>query len=201
MALKTFSMNELATLLGVTRQTLDRWVKQGCPYVERADRDVGKEWRLSLPAVVEWRERQAVEKAVGDTRGLSLEAARERKMAAEAGIAEAQLARIRAEQVSLNEVLQIVGDKLAVVSTRMKGVGPKVAPLVGPVTDIGECRRIIDDAIVEAIHELTGIDAGSFGGREGEDRQGGRRDDIREPEAAPEADGKRVGRPRKKAER
>ena len=77
---QTFSLNELAGLVGVTRQTVDRWLKQGCPFVEKADRDRGKEWRLSLPAVIEWREKRAVEQAIGDTSRLDIDEARRRKL-------------------------------------------------------------------------------------------------------------------------
>ena len=200
--MQTFSMNELAGLLGVTRQTVDRWLKQGCPYVEKADRDRGREWQLSLPGVVEWRERRAVEQAVGDTSKLDIDEARRRKTAAEAALAELELSKLRSEVVSLSVVSEVIGDQLSACRARLLSLPTKIAPLVAPLTNIIECRDAIDAAVREALDEISGYDG--VGGDRPADIPHGRDDETDNfgaDEIAAEVDSQPVGRPISKAKR
>lgn len=197
---QTFSMNELAGLLGVTRQTVDRWMKQGCPFVEKADRDRGREWSLSLPAVVEWREKRAVELAIGDTSKLDIEEARRRKTAAEAALAELDLAKQRGEVVSLAVIANVIGDQLSSCKARLLSIPSKVSPLIAATVDVQECRDLLESAVREALDEITGLDG--YRGDRPADFAHDRNDDGDDPgpdEGATHANGKRVGRPVSKA--
>ena len=136
MAAQTFSLVEVAGLLNVTRQTIDRWLKNGCPFVERADRNRGKDWQLSLPDVVAWREQRAVQAAIGDTSTLGIDEARRRKVAAEAALAELELAKQRGEVVSIDVALQVIGDQLAVCRSRLLNLPTKLGPIVAVETDV-----------------------------------------------------------------
>jgi phage terminase Nu1 subunit (DNA packaging protein) len=184
----------MAGLFGVTRQTVDRWLKQGCPFVEKADRDRGREWQLSLPAVVEWREKRAVEQAIGDTSKLGIDEARRRKTAAEAALAELELARQRGEVVSLAVVANVIGDQLSACKARLLSIPTKISPLVATATDVQECRDLLDGAVREALDEITGLDG------TGRDRpadfthhRGDEGDDLGADESAAESDGEPVG--------
>lgn len=199
-AAQTFSMNELAGLMGVTRQTIDRWLKQGCPFVERADRDRGREWALSLPAVIEWREKLAVERAIGDTSKLDIDEARRRKTAAEAALAELELTKQRGEVVALSVVATVIGDQLSACKARLLSIPTKVSPLVATATNVQECRDLLDGAVREALDEITGLDGS---GRDRPSDFAHRRDDdgadFGQDEGAAAPDRKRVGRPVSKA--
>lgn len=200
MAEQTFSLTEVAALLGKHRNTISKWIGQGCPYVEKADRDRGKEWQLSLPAVMDWREKYAVEQAVGDTSKLDIDEARRRKTVAEAALAELELSKQRGEVVSLEVVSTVVGDQLSACKARLVAIPTKVAPVLVSVTDVTECRDIIDAAVREALNELSGYD-GAGGSRPSNRRYGSddEGDDSGEAEAAAAPDRKRVGGPGKKA--
>jgi phage terminase Nu1 subunit (DNA packaging protein) len=191
---QTFSLNETAALLGVTRQSVDRWMKAGCPYVERADPRTGKQWQLSLPDVVAWREKRAVEAAVGDTSKLDLEEAKRRKTAAEAALAELELAKRRGDVVAIADVVAVIGDQFTACRARLLSVAHKTGPLVAPVTDTVECVTLIDQSIREALDELAGYDGRGEGVIAGGAGLGFDNVSTGADEAAPEADGERMGR-------
>jgi len=199
---QTFSLNELAGLVGVTRQTVDRWLKQGCPFVEKADRDRGKEWRLSLPAVIEWREKRAVEQAIGDTSRLDIDEARRRKTAAEAALAELDLSVKRGEVIALSVASEVIGDQLSACRARLLSLPTKISPLVAPLTNIIECRDVIDAAVREALDEISGLDGtGGTGSPDRQDRRDDEGDDLGADETAAETDSQPVGRQVSKAKR
>lgn len=93
--MQTHSLSQAATLLGVHRNTLSQWLREGCPAVEKADRDRGVEWQLALPDVIGWRIERAVADAVaghgGDGTGMSVEEAQRRRAVALAQMAEIDL--------------------------------------------------------------------------------------------------------------
>jgi len=190
-AQNTFSLNDLAGLLGVTRQTVDRWLKSGCPFVERSDPSRGRQWKLSLPQVVEWRERRAVEAAIGDTQKLDIDEARRRKTAAEAALAELELARQRGEVVPISVVQSVVADQLSACRAKLLAIPSKMGAIVAPVADTRECVALLEAAQREALDELVGwagYDAGSFQASDGDPA-----DDSGADEAAAAPDGQPVG--------
>ena len=63
------SLTQASAILGVHRNTLAKWLDQGCPAVTRADRDRGIEWELEIPAIVDWRITRAVEDALASYGG------------------------------------------------------------------------------------------------------------------------------------
>ena len=54
--MESLNKSEIAETLGVTRNTVDSWVRKGCPYLSRGRN--GKEWRFNLDDVEKWRYRQ-----------------------------------------------------------------------------------------------------------------------------------------------
>ena len=192
MARKFFSMNELSTLLGVHRNTVTNWLRAGCPYVEQGDRSRGKEWQFDLPAVVEWRERRAVEAAIGDTSKLDIDEAKRRKTAAEAALAELELATKRGEVVAVSVVQQVVGDQLSACRAKLLSIPSKMGPMVAPLTDVRECTALLEAVQREALDELVGwaggLDAGSGASDDGHSGDGRGAD-----APAAETDGQPVG--------
>src|SRR3954463_14072305 len=89
---------DLADFLGVSLPTVDGYVRRGCPFVERGSK--GREWRFNSKAVVDWLRAQDVEQALGATDTPDIEAARLRKVLAEAQLAELELARQRGASIS-----------------------------------------------------------------------------------------------------
>jgi phage terminase Nu1 subunit (DNA packaging protein) len=190
---QTYSLKELSGLLGVHRNTVAKWLDQGCPFVEKADRNTGKEWALSLPDVIEWQRNKAVEAAIGDTAKLDVDEARRRKIAAEAALAELDLAERRGHVVRIDVIIQIIGDQLSNCRAKLLAMPTKAAPLMVPLDSVLECRDVLDGLVREALNELTGYDGGGSGATapDGESCTAG--DDGRADETSAETDGESVG--------
>lgn len=145
---------ELAELLGVTPKTIRAWERQGCPIEEKGKR--GRPSRYSVAEVVRWREEQVRLAAAGDLSAMDMEEARRRKLAAEAAAAELALARERDEVVAIEIVAKEVGAALAACRSRLLQVGAKVAPQCELTPDAASVKELIDDAIFEALDEISG---------------------------------------------
>lgn len=195
MAGKICNLNELAAHLDVTRQTVDRWLKAGCPYVTKADRDAGKEWELDLAAVVDWRKDREVEKAIGTASGATIDEAKRRKTAAEAELAELDLAERRGQVVAVAAVMKFFGDQVSSARARLLALPTKAAPLMVPITDVVEAREQLDAIVRECLNELSGYDAGKFGSGLGDAGDGLPEGDSPAMVAAAEVDGKPMGGP------
>lgn len=93
--MQTHSLSEAAKLLGLHRNTLHEWLREGCPSVEKADRTRGIEWKLALPEIMRWRIERAVADAVAPYSGggdmITREEADRRRAVAVARVAEIDL--------------------------------------------------------------------------------------------------------------
>jgi len=150
----TLKQVELAELLGVTPKTIRAWERQGCPFEEKGKR--GRPSRYNVADVVAWREEQVRLAAAGDLDAMDMEEARRRKLAAEAAAAELALARERDEVVEIELVSKEVGAALAACRSRLLQVGAKVAPECELTPDAASVKEMIDDAIFEALDEISG---------------------------------------------
>lgn len=183
---------ELAQLFGRSVTAVDGWLRRGCPYVQRGSKS--QNYQFDVAEVAEWRERQAVERAVGESSDLPFEEGRRRKMAADAALSELDLAKARGEYVSIGVAEQVIGEQLTRCRTRLLEMPTIVSPMVAVEDDVNECREIIDDAVRDALNELVGYGSGGDSldrddGSAGDDGKGRLGADA--PSA--EVDGKRVG--------
>lgn len=63
--MREMSMTALCEFLDVTDVTLRKWVKsEGCPYLQQADKKIGKTWLFDSAAVVRWYADRAAKLAV-----------------------------------------------------------------------------------------------------------------------------------------
>jgi hypothetical protein len=44
----------LAELVGVSLPTIDAWVREGMPYLQRADKKKHQDWQFDTAAVIDW---------------------------------------------------------------------------------------------------------------------------------------------------
>lgn len=156
---KTFNLNEAAAILGVTRQTLGRWIDQGAPVVSRADRSQGIEWELSVADIVEWRIKRAVDDAVaryeGDADKITKDEADRRRAVALAITAEIEADETLRSVVAVTDVLDAVTQEYAAVRTHLQSVGSKVAGRAATMTSAPAIQELVDEAIIDALEALT----------------------------------------------
>ena len=123
-------------------------------------------------------------------------AARARKMEADADLAELELLQAKKELLSANDVFNSWVEVLAAMRAKMLSLPTVTAPLVANETDIGAIQHIIEKQIHEALDELSSYQPHEHAGRTVVTESGNIGGDANaETAAAPS--GKRVGRPRK----
>lgn len=190
----------LSEALGVSPRTVDEYTRRGMPSVKTGGQ--GKVWEFDLAQCVAWIRADDRRRSGVDEAALDLDEARRRKLAAEAALAEYDLAEKRGDVVTIDSVVKQVTGDYTRLRTKLLAIPSKLAPLVAVVTTPEEARAILDGAIEEALSELAtgaddGIDCAGGDLRPADPDEAGT---GRRAPAAAEADGQRVGRPRKKAQ-
>lgn len=90
----------VADIFGVAVNTVDAWVRAGCPVVQKGSR--GREWVFNTSDVAKWRTDQARDQGAGTTLADEAELKR-RKLAAETGRAELEFAQARGDVAPVRE--------------------------------------------------------------------------------------------------
>ena len=105
--------------MDVSLPTIDRWVREGCPALQRGGR--GIEWKFNLPDVIAWWGEKQRLAAAGDSGG-DIEEARRRKMTAEAALAELELSKAKGEVAPLREFERGHNKLMAIIRTNVMNV-------------------------------------------------------------------------------
>lgn len=159
---RTFSMFEAASIIGVTRQTLAKWLNDGCPAVTKGDRARGIEWEINVADVIRWREQRLIEEISAkyqDKGGATNEAGyRTRRAAAEAVIAEIEAENALQQVVDVEYVTQKLAQFLASLRARMTGVGAKVAGRAASMKSAAQIKELIDAEIRESLRTIDGAE-------------------------------------------
>lgn len=157
--------SELAGIFGVTIQTIDQWVRDGLPAVERSDRK-GVEWKFETSQAINWkiehairRDREGRRKGPGGVAPSDdpIKNAQVRKLIAEAEIKEQKAALAKREVVRVEDASLVLSTAIANAKNKFMGLGAKVAPLVSIETEEMPCREIVDAAVREALEELADV--------------------------------------------
>lgn len=142
---------EIAEIFGVSREAIRRWTDQGMP----THRDAKGAVRYLPAEVIRWREERAERLAIEGLAVTDLDEARRRKLAAEAALAEIELAKQRDQVVELELIGAQVGAAFATVRARLLGIGAAILPRLQLATDAVDMKRIIDDAVRQALEGLS----------------------------------------------
>ena len=151
------SLKEAAAFLDRDRNTLTKWIeKEGCPYVEKADRDLGKAWVLDLAEVVRWLERRAADTAAerlgGATDGVTSEdEAKRRRAVAQAVVAELDMLERLRSVVPVDDILDLWSKDYGEIRTKVMAlpdvlaanVDPSISSLVRTIAD-EHARSVLD---------------------------------------------------------
>lgn len=169
--MQTHSLSQAATLLGVHRNTLHQWLQQGCPAVEKADRERGVEWQLSLPDIVDWRIERAVANVAsasgGDGSIVTKEEADRRRSVALARMAEIELDDRLGRTVEREAMVGIFADFCQALRNGMSTGFDKIAARGSTITNPPEiasmCRAEWNRAMQLAREEFHRLWEDRFG--------------------------------------
>ena len=146
------SQAELCRLFNTTPQTVLAWEGRGCPIVQKGGR--GKPSRYRVSEVIRWREEQAALAATGDLAAMDMEEAKRRKLAAEAALAELDLAVRRNEYVLIEEVAETVAAEYSDVRANFTSMpGDIAADLEGLATI--EIQELLAAKVSEILTALS----------------------------------------------
>lgn len=148
---KIVNRGELCQIMGISSPTIDNWEKRGMPVQKKGGKGVANEYNTA--EVIKWW--ASDEASPGASRATGEEAAKERKLTAEAGLAEIKLAEARGEVVPTDKAVKGFAKMTAAVRAKMLAIPTKLAPVVAVTTDIEMARAAIEEAVREALSELA----------------------------------------------
>ena len=157
MAARSYSVADAAEIIGVHRNTLAKWLKEGCPAERQADVEAGISWLVSIPAVIEWRIAQQVEAAVSSLDGgekVSEDEAKRRRTLAQAIQEEIKADEALRRVVAIADVADRVAQEYAAVRSHLQAVGAKIAGRAATMTSAPEIQDLVDDAIRDALEAM-----------------------------------------------
>lgn len=149
----TFSLSETATLIGVSRSTIERALRDGAPAVQVADRSRRQEWRLHVGDVARWLIAQKMAKIEAALQGEKGEIRRfkTRRLIAETILAEQHAEDELRRVVDVEYVTQKLSTFLERLRARLGGVGARVAARAAPISQPAQIKELIDADIREAL--------------------------------------------------
>ncbi|WP_279482266.1 terminase small subunit [Aureimonas sp. SK2] len=155
---RQMSLSQIAGALDRDRNTVKKWLDQGCPFVEKADRDTGREWALDVAEVVRWLERRSAEAAAeklgaGPDGAVTEGEAKRRRAVAQAIIAEAEAAEIMGTLSRTSVMLDRVAADYAEIRGRLTGIGDTAAGQVERKV-AKRVKEIVDEAVSGALSAL-----------------------------------------------
>ena len=130
--------------------------------------------------------------------GTPYDRARTRKVTAEASIAELELAKVKGDLVTAEDVVTAWEDVLGAVKGKLLSIPTKAAPIIAAESEPAVCQRICEDLILEALEELSNYDPKIDATRTTTTSEPSEEGDG-DAEATKKGKRKRVGRPKKTA--
>lgn len=169
---RTHSIFEAAGLIGVHRNTLMRWINDGCPAVSKGDSKRGKEWEISLSDVWAWREQRLIDEISAqfrDKTGATNEAGyRTRKAAADAVVAEIEAEEALRTVVDVEYVTQKLTGFLSDLRAKLSAVGAKVAGRAASMSSAAAIKELVDQEVRESLRAINGAERiGTAGDQKG----------------------------------
>jgi terminase small subunit / prophage DNA-packing protein len=144
---------KLADFLGCSLRTIDEYSRQGMP--GDSPKRAGDQWRFESGAVVGWLRERERSDALGEVARVDEAEAKRRKLAAEAALAELDLALKQGAAVSLKDFETAWSAMIGAARAKLLGMGMALGPEVALMSDPAECGAIIDAAVKESLRELS----------------------------------------------
>lgn len=131
---------ELSEAMGVSLPTVDRWIRDGCPVKQRGAK--GIPWEFDLAAVVTWWGDRQREAAAGNA-PTDMEEAKRRKVAAEAEMAELELAKAKGLVALIEDFRRVEEARNAIIRTNVLNVVQRATlQLLGETDEVVFKKRL-----------------------------------------------------------
>lgn len=151
---------QVADFFGVSLTTVDNWCRAGCPMVQRGKQGVAAIFNSA--AVHTWLVDTDVAQATGKGKPADGGDSKERLLAAQAELAELELAKAKGEVVALPQVERALSNAFASVQAGMRALPARIARLIIGETDEVRFKSVMLKEIDQALSALATVDlAGS----------------------------------------
>lgn len=151
---------ELAATFGVSLPTVDQWVRDGCPFDQRGA-GKGKPWVFDTADVAAWREARARDDGTDDE-GADLkrhaDRLKARKLMAEAGLAELELAQKMGLVAPVAEFERAQAKVFAVIQQNVMNVVSRAALSLVGETDEVRFKEVLRRELADALEKAAGAD-------------------------------------------
>lgn len=134
--------------MGVSLPTVDRWVTAGCPVVSQGGK--GRAWEFSLPDVIAWRVERERKAATPDA-PTDAEAAKTRKLIAEAQLAELELAKAKDAVALIDEFERAEARLMAIIQQNVMNVPARAFRQLAGVTDERVFKDVLRAELTQAL--------------------------------------------------
>lgn len=141
---------QFAETFGVSEAQLERLFQQGMPHAKKSTRNVV----IPMPDGRVWYHAYLIEKGKRQAAPKDIDEAKRRKMAAEAELAELEVARARGELMTTETYALRFADACARVDARLVNLPPRLAGVVVGVESVTEALARIEPLVEEARDEL-----------------------------------------------
>lgn len=156
--LRTVSVKQCSLLLNRDRNTIQKWLDQGCPFVTQADRNLGIAWELDVAEVVRWLEERAAKSAAekfGDSEDgkMTEDEAKRRRAVAQAVVAELDMLERLKAVILVSDALDLWIKDYSKIKAKAMSLPDKIAVAVDPSL-ADHVRAIADKAMREVLGSL-----------------------------------------------
>lgn len=138
--------SRLADILGVALTTIDAYLREGMPFVERANKATRTQWQFDVPAVVEWLLQRATRGIDAPSADPSLADANRRELSARASLREMDLAYQRKHLITPEDVSVETADALADMIEMYRTLPAAISARLAATKDAAMAERILTAA-------------------------------------------------------
>lgn len=145
---------QLAEAFDVSTNTIDSWARKGCPYTGKGRN--GKSYSFDIKKVLEWRTYQLIKETSSESKGVTIMEANRRKAVADACLRELKLKVTEGEYVHAETAGKVWEKHILDSRAKLLSMSTKLSPQLLGLKTIPEIKERIDDAVNEALRELSG---------------------------------------------
>ena len=115
----------------------------------------GDQWRFESSAVVGWLREKERQSVLGEVSKIDEHEAKRRKLAAEAAMAELELAKKQGIALGIADFEASWAAMIGAARAKLLGLGAALGPEVALSSDPDECSSLVESGIAEALQELS----------------------------------------------
>lgn len=144
---------EAVERLGISEKQIERHCHEGMPHKKD-----GRHVLIKWPDARLWRDKLLIAQGEAKAKPTNRSDSIDRQAAANAELAEIELAKARNELMTVTDFDRLVGDAFARVRARLTNLPPRIAGVVLGATSIHDAQARIEPLVREAMEELRGAD-------------------------------------------